>query len=372
MVHVRQRLVRWVDEWRPSHVSVAPDSPKTVAAFQQVELDPLVHQRAHQLRGERRLGNQDLARQYAQFTTLLGYRAQLDSDDWMSVTYYLLLQDRIDEALGVFPKIDPAKVTTRLQYDYLQCYLALFTGETTKARTTAERYREYPVPHWQSRFADVLAQLDEAEGRTRASTNEPSADALAATAPAIEFAIEGTTAKVSYKNLAQCEVRFYEIDVEFAFSARPFAGDQGSTAAFVQPNLQQTVTLPADRTEVTFPLPAAFAKKNVLVEIRAAGLVRSQTSLANALAVRFVESYGQVAVGEPGTNKPLPKAYVKVFAKMPDGSVRFHKDGYTDLRGRFDYASVSDDPDAGALKYAVLVLDEQRGAVIREMSPPAK
>jgi hypothetical protein len=52
--------------------------------------------------------------------------------------------------------------------------------------------------------------------------------------------------------------------------------------------------------------------------------------------------------------------------------VRFHKDGYTDLRGRFDYASLSDDPNAGAVRYAVLVLSEQRGAVIREMSPPAK
>jgi len=341
-------------------------------AYQHLELDPLVHQRAHRLRGERRLGNQDLARQYAQFTTLLGYRPQLDSEDWMSVTYYLLLQDRIEEAIAHFAKIDPTKVTTRIQYDYLQCYLALFTGETTTARTTAERHREHPVPHWQSRFADVLAQLDEAEGRTRSGTGEPSVDALAATAPALEFVVEGQTAKVTYRNLPQCEVRYYEIDVEFAFSARPFASDEGSTAAFVQPNQQQVLALPADRTEVTFPLPPAFAKKNVLVEIRGAGLVRSQTSLANALAVRFVESYGQVAVGEPGTNKPLPKAYVKVFAKMPNGTVRFHKDGYTDLRGRFDYASVSDDPDAGAVKYAVLVLDEQRGAVIREMNPPAK
>jgi hypothetical protein len=52
--------------------------------------------------------------------------------------------------------------------------------------------------------------------------------------------------------------------------------------------------------------------------------------------------------------------------------VRFHKDGYTDLRGRFDYASLSDDPNTGATRYSVLVLDEQRGAVIRDIAPPAK
>ena len=49
---------------------------------------------------------------------------------------------------------------------------------------------------------------------------------------------------------------------------------------------------------------------------------------------------------DAASGKPLPKAYVKVFARCSDGTVRFHKDGYTDLRGRFDYASVSDDPTA--------------------------
>jgi hypothetical protein len=61
-----------------------------------------------------------------------------------------------------------------------------------------------------------------------------------------------------------------------------------------------------------------------------------------------------------------------VFARLPNGTVRFHKDGYTDLRGRFDYASLSDDPNTGATRYSVLVLDEQRGAVIRDIAPPAK
>lgn len=36
----------------------------------------------------------------------------------------------------------------------------------------------------------------------------------------------------------------------------------------------------------------------------------------------------------------LSKVYVKVYAKTKSG-VKFFKDGYTDLRGKFDYASVS-------------------------------
>jgi hypothetical protein len=140
----------------------------------------------------------------------------------------------------------------------------------------------------------------------------------------------------------------------------------------VQPNLAEQKQLTKDGTQLAFELPAQFQQKNVLVEVRAAGLVRSRQFFANALSVRFLESYGQVAVTDPQGDKPLPKTYVKVFAKLPNGTVRFHKDGYTDLRGRFDYASLSDDPNAGADRYAVLVLDDRRGAVIREIAPPAR
>ena len=44
---------------------------------------------------------------------------------------------------------------------------------------------------------------------------------------------------------------------------------------------------------------------------------------------------------------------------MNDGRVKFYKDGYTDFRGKFDYASLNtgqlDDVD----RFAVLVLDDQ-------------
>jgi len=350
-------------------VTIDPVERKT---YQHLELDPLVHARAHRMGSQHVIGNADLSRQYTSLMTLLGYEPKLGAQDWLVVTYYLLLQDRVEEAIGAFAKVDSAGIHEKVQYDYLAAYLCFFTGDTAKARSTAERYRAHPVPHWQKRFAEVLGQLDEAEGRTAPTTGEVTGDALAATAPALELALEAKNLTVRYRNLAQCEVRYYALDVEFAFSAQPFAEANGATAAFVQPNLRETKDLPKDQGELVFELPAQFHQKNVLVEIRGGGFVRSQTFFANALAVRFLESYGQVAVTEPGANTPLGKTYVKVFAKLPNGMVRFHKDGYTDLRGRFDYASVSDDPNAGATRYAVLVLNEQRGAVIREVAPPTK
>jgi len=55
-----------------------------------------------------------------------------------------------------------------------------------------------------------------------------------------------------------------------------------------------------------------------------------------------------------------------------DGRVRFHKDGYTDIRGRFDHASVSGPPLPPVEKFAILVLDEKHGALIQEVAAPAR
>ena len=54
----------------------------------------------------------------------------------------------------------------------------------------------------------------------------------------------------------------------------------------------------------------------------------------------------------------------------PNGTVKFHKDGYTDLRGKFDYATVSTPETSPIVKYAILVLSETQGALIREANPP--
>ena len=37
----------------------------------------------------------------------------------------------------------------------------------------------------------------------------------------------------------------------------------------------------------------------------------------------------------------MSKDYVKVYGRAQDGSVKFFKDGYTDLRGKFDYVSLN-------------------------------
>jgi hypothetical protein len=120
------------------------------------------------------------------------------------------------------------------------------------------------------------------------------------------------------------------------------------------------------------PIPDEFARRYVLVEVTAAGQTRAVPYYAGAMDVAVVENYGQVRVLDAAGGRPLPKVYVKVYARLADGTVKFHKDGYTDLRGRFDYATVSTPERVPAGRFAVLVLSDDRGAAIREAAPPPR
>lgn len=70
-------------------------------------------------------------------------------------------------------------------------------------------------------------------------------------------------------------------------------------------------------------------------------------------------------------NKPLSKIYVKVFSKDKSNVVNFHKDGYTDLRGRFDYLSLNNNDLNNKIdKFSVFVMSDELGSLIKEAKVP--
>ncbi|MDG1897698.1 MAG: hypothetical protein P8J37_22595 [Fuerstiella sp.] len=52
----------------------------------------------------------------------------------------------------------------------------------------------------------------------------------------------------------------------------------------------------------------------------------------------FLERFALAADRDAVLKELIPG---KAYAKMKNGSTQFYKDGHTDLRGRFDYASLS-------------------------------
>jgi hypothetical protein len=153
-------------------------------------------------------------------------------------------------------------------------------------------------------------------------------------------------------------------------SRKPFLAQDGGSFAVIRPSLSRTVKLNDAGKPTPIELPAEVRDHNMMIEATAAGLQRSQVYYANRLQVRVIENYGQVEVRSAVDGKPLPKTYIKVCARLVNGQVEFWKDGYTDLRGRFDYVSLNDRDPNEVQALAILVLNEEHGAVIREAGPP--
>jgi hypothetical protein len=284
------------------------------------------------------------------------------------------LQDRIEEALATFAEVHADQVATRLQYDYCAAYLDLFSDTPQRARAIALRYAEHPVDRWRKAFAAVLHQLDEAEGKgpvvADAEDRVQRQTQLASREPGFEFTLDGGKIHLRWQNVEAVRVNYYPMDVELLFSRNPFGQQAGEQFAAIRPQVSQEVKLPAGQERLDVPLPGELARRNVLVEVAAAGKARALAYYSSALDVRMLESYGQLRVTDGAGGRPLAKVYVKVYARLADGRVQFHKDGYTDHRGRFDYATVGTPGRAPVGRFAVLVLAEQRGAVIREAAPP--
>jgi hypothetical protein len=88
--------------------------------------------------------------------------------------------------------------------------------------------------------------------------------------------------------------------------------------------------------------------------------------------VEVADRYGQIRVLRASTQAPLAAAYVKVYARQSGGEAAFYKDGYTDLRGRFDYATLSTDDLDRVERFALLVVSDDAGATVLEASPPTR
>ena len=187
--------------------------------------------------------------------------------------------------------------------------------------------------------------------------------------PTLALTSESNMVTVRFRHVEEVTVRYYPVDLEFLFSANPFVTQNTGRFASIRPAHSDKIMLPAGADKHTWALPAKFHSDNVLVEVTGGGVTKVTAVYANTLDVQISEGFGQLTVQHD--KKPLPGSYVKVFADV-NGTPAFYKDGYTDLRGKFDYASLSTDDLSGARKFAILIMSDAHGAVVKEAKPPAQ
>lgn len=354
-------------------ISVDPVRRRT---YQHLDYKPLVNARAHTLGERRQILNNRLHQQYHALLEVLKYRHELSSEDRLALTYYLLLQDRIEEALETFATVDRSSLDAQIQYDYFAAYLDCFRDRPDQARSIVTHYTNYPVPKWQQAFASIKAMLDEIDGNDVLVVNPEdrtqSQMAAAAAQRNLTFTVEDREIRINYQNVDKARINYYLIDLELLFSTNPFVQKFRGQFSHIRPHDTHEVTLPAETKHHTHALPEKLHNRNVLVEIVAGGITRSQAYFSNSLNVQMSENYGQLKVTDTRSGRPIPKTYVKVYAEMQNGSTSFYKDGYTDLRGRFDYSSLSTNDLDFVKRFSILVMDDARGGLVREAQPPKR
>lgn len=337
--------------------------PRIHHHWETLEFDPLVNARAHRFGGESRITHAEAKAHYHAFLEQLGWKPSLDDSDQLTLTAFLFLQDRIDEALARFDLIDPAKLPGRIHYDYLHAVALFYREKPADARAIAAgRLPALPPGVWQERFQAVISQADEITALTQAPPSEKSGKE--APAPQLDLATSGDgKLLVRHRSLEKASLRLFSVDLEILFSKDPFlkGGDNGNADPSIRPNADLEIQLAADTNETTVDLPEAMRKGNVLVSADSSGTRLLKVLDSRELDIRHVPADRTVQVLDLA-GKPLPKTYIKVYTETRSGEVAFHKDGYTDLRGKFDYLSHTAIDSSTIKRVAILISHPEKGA----------
>ena len=363
-----------------------------------LEYAPLVRGRIHRLGSENEILNGTFLRQYQSFVRMLGHQKKTPADEQLVLTYYLLLQNRIEEALESFGKVDRDAVDTKLQYDYMAAYLALHRESYEEAAQLASQYIDHPIPRWQNRFGQIARQLDQrgslmrteqlasAKDKNVADKNpvmEGSGDlavldrerrqsSASELQPEVIVKVEGDTLRINHRRAKEVTLNLYGVDLELLFSKAPFVREDLQRMAIVKPTRSDSIQFDEATGVGSFQLDEKLRRQTLLVEV-VAGASRSTALYYGGEMTTYVsDSFGQLQASDATTHRPIAKAYVKVYAKYSDGRVKFYKDGYTDLRGRFDYTSISAESARGATRFAILVMSDEKGATLHDVAAPTQ
>lgn len=161
-------------------------------------------------------------------------------------------------------------------------------------------------------------------------------------------------------------VKYYTIDAEILFSRAPFLKDNTTEFSYVKPtHVCEVQMYPSDASEEDFaqfaihkePLPSQLINKNLVIEVNGEGKQEFKTFYSTDLKIQINEAFGELKVMHGET--ALSKVYCKVFKMSTNGVESFYRDGYTDIRGKFEYLVSSGSTDLKAVsKFAILVQSE--------------
>lgn len=359
-----------------------------VDRFEPLEYDPLINPRAHDISDKKHnILNKTFKETYERFLKYCIERGNLTERERIILVAYLVLQDRIQDALNHLKNIDEKKVlesnSMLVQFEYLRAYLSIYTDGPHYgiARAAAKKYFDFPDLSWRKRFREIAKQVaehdkglqaapEEKKGGVQEKTNTELADKSEYLSLELK---ENFQLAITHKNVSQLSISFYKLEMEILFSNDPFLEKDIMNFVSVNPNhlLRFKVQKSSEFKTNTVTIPENLQKDALFIQVKAKDRFEIVKSFNSHLRVHAVEDYGLLNVSDL-TGKILNSVYVKCFSKKRDGTVKFYKDGYTDFRGSFDYASLNSDSLGDIEKYGLFVFSPEHGSVILTAKPPSQ
>jgi hypothetical protein len=132
---------------------LSTDETNNADILKHLDYHPIINARVHRLGQENKLTilNRELKETYQQFIVYLISLKHINSKNWLRLSYYLILQDRIEDAIKAFQKIDLKEFTDfyslQIQYDYIAAYLDFSCGypDFAVAKNICKKYKDFPL-----------------------------------------------------------------------------------------------------------------------------------------------------------------------------------------------------------------------------------
>ena len=363
------------------------DKTNNAHILNHLDYHPILKNRIFKLPKSKSILTIELRDTYQDYVSYLITLTKINDHEYMRLCYYLILQQRIKEATIIYDKINKSNIISNnyssleLQYDYLTAYLDFSNGypKFEKAREIAKKYKDISISNWKNMFNEIEDQLNEYDGKINfdEEINKEQEELSkkdkykAESEEALNIEIKDQIINIIYKNISEIKVKYYLIDIEILFSRSPFVKKTKIDFDFIKPQKVDTIKLDKKHNENKYALniPDELKNKNFYIEISAGKIKENEIYYSSLLKYSVIESIGEIKVLSPEL-KPLPKVYVKCFCETNSGLIKFYKDGFTDLRGKFDYLSLNTDLINDVKKFSILMMSKEYGSIIVSCNPP--
>ena len=183
--------------------------------------------------------------------------------------------------------------------------------------------------------------------------------------------IKDQNINIIYKNISEIKVKYYLIDIEILFSRSPSVKKTKIDFGFIKPQRTDIIKLDKKHEENKYILniPHELKNKNFYIEISSDKIKENDIYNSSLLKYSIIELIGEIKVLTPEL-KPMHKVYMKCFCETNSGNILFYKDGFTDLRGKFDYVSLNNDLINDVKKFSILIISKDYGSIIVSCNLP--